>query len=192
MHLAGRMAFGEIQGREIVIVAFNVGAFLDAEAEVGKDRRDLVENLAERMNAAFGQRRIAHRQGDIEPFAGEARFQQGFMQFRLARRERFREPVFQTVEPRAHELALVGAHAAQRLHQLAHPALLAEGGDAHFFQHLFGHRIRDSRDEFRFEFVQISHWPPLACPYARISPDCGFRHRKCDTGDRPHLARAQP
>ena len=56
MHFAGRMAFGEIQRGEIVIVGLDVRAFGDGETHIGKDRGDLVNDLADRMNAAdFGQ-----------------------------------------------------------------------------------------------------------------------------------------
>ena len=52
VHLARRMAVGEIQRREIEIVGLDVGAFGDREAHVGEDRRDLVDHLADRMDAA--------------------------------------------------------------------------------------------------------------------------------------------
>ena len=57
VHLAGRMALGEVQRREIVIVGLDIRTFGDREAHVGEDRGDLVDDLADRMDtAALGRR----------------------------------------------------------------------------------------------------------------------------------------
>ena len=53
MHLPRRMALGEIQFGEIVIVGLDVGTFGDRKSHVGEDRVDLFEHLAERMDAAL-------------------------------------------------------------------------------------------------------------------------------------------
>ena len=69
VHLAGRMTFGEVQRGEIVIVGLDIRTFGDREAHVGEDRGDLVDDLADRMDAAALGRRGAHRQGDIDGLA---------------------------------------------------------------------------------------------------------------------------
>ena len=52
VHLARRMAFGEVELGEVEIVGLDVRPFGDREAHVGEDRRELVDHLADRMDAA--------------------------------------------------------------------------------------------------------------------------------------------
>ena len=52
VHLARRMAFGEIQLGEVVVVGLDVRTFGDREAHVGEDRGELVDHLADRVDAA--------------------------------------------------------------------------------------------------------------------------------------------
>jgi hypothetical protein len=63
VHLAGRMAVGKIERGEIVVVGLDIRTFGDGEAHVGEDRGDLVDDLADRVDAAALGRRRAHRQG---------------------------------------------------------------------------------------------------------------------------------
>ena len=44
------------------------GTFGDREAHIGEDLGDLVHHLADRMDAALGQRALAHRQRDVGAF----------------------------------------------------------------------------------------------------------------------------
>ena len=71
VHLARRMADREIERGEIVVVGLDVRPFGDREAEVGEDRGDLVDHLADRMDAAGLERRGAHRQRDVDGVGGE-------------------------------------------------------------------------------------------------------------------------
>ncbi len=49
------MAFGEVQRREIIVVALDVGPLLDREAHVGEDGDDFVPDLAQGMDTpCFG------------------------------------------------------------------------------------------------------------------------------------------
>ena len=66
VHLAGRMALGEVQRGEVVVVGLDVRPFGDREAHVGEDRGELVDHLADRMDAADLGRRLAHRQRDVD------------------------------------------------------------------------------------------------------------------------------
>ena len=52
VHLARRMARREVQRGEIVVVGLDVRPFGDREAHVGEDRGDLVDHLADRVDAA--------------------------------------------------------------------------------------------------------------------------------------------
>ena len=51
LHLPGGMIVLEVQHREIVCVGLDVGTFGDRKAHVGEDRRQLVDDLAHRMDA---------------------------------------------------------------------------------------------------------------------------------------------
>jgi hypothetical protein len=52
VHVARRMAFGEIQLVEVEIVGLDVRPFGDREAHVGEDGGELLDHLAHRMDAA--------------------------------------------------------------------------------------------------------------------------------------------
>ena len=82
VHLARRMASREIQRGEIVIVGLDVRPFGDGEAEIAEDRGDLVDDLADRVDAAALGRRLAHRQRDIDRLGGEPRGDRGVAQAR--------------------------------------------------------------------------------------------------------------
>ena len=59
VHLPRRMIGRDVQLGEIVVVEFDVRAFGDGEAEIGEDRRDLVEHLGDGMDRALRLGRAA-------------------------------------------------------------------------------------------------------------------------------------
>lgn len=73
VHFAGRMAFGEIQCREVVIVGLDVRTFGDREPHIREDGSNFIDDLADGMNATALGRRLTNRQADIHRF----RFQPG-------------------------------------------------------------------------------------------------------------------
>src|SRR5215475_1204254 len=50
VHLPCRMAIGEIEFGEVIVVGLDVGPLGDGEPHVGEDRGDLVHHLADRMD----------------------------------------------------------------------------------------------------------------------------------------------
>ena len=62
VHLPGRMALGEIQFCEVVVVGLDIGAFGDGESHIGEDRGEFVHHLAERMNPALFGGAFAQRE----------------------------------------------------------------------------------------------------------------------------------
>jgi hypothetical protein len=60
VHLAGRMAVGKVQRGEIVVVGLDIRTFGDGEAHVGEDGGDLVDDLADGVDAAALGRRRPH------------------------------------------------------------------------------------------------------------------------------------
>src|SRR5215471_21001190 len=71
VHLPRRMAFGEIELREVVIVGLDVGPLCDSEPHVCKDRRDLVHHLADWMDTADICWGLLRRQGHVDGFRPE-------------------------------------------------------------------------------------------------------------------------
>ena len=67
------MIFRKIELGEVVIVGLDVGTFGDGKAHIGEDRRQFVDHLGDRMDAADLGRRLAHRQRDVDGFGVEAR-----------------------------------------------------------------------------------------------------------------------
>ena len=89
VHVARRMILGEIELGEVVVVGLDVGTFGDGKAHVGEDRGELVDHLADRMDAADLGRRLAHRQRHVDAFGVEPRLERRALE-RLAARQRAR------------------------------------------------------------------------------------------------------
>ena len=134
MHLPRRMAFGEIQLGEIVVVGLDIGTFGDGKSHVGEDRGELVHHLAERMNPARFRRRLAQRQRDVDGLGCQPRVERRGFQDLAARGQRLRDLVLGEVDRRALRLAFVRRHLAERRQQRRDRALLAERRDAHGFE----------------------------------------------------------
>ena len=157
VHFARGMAGGEIQLGEIVIVGLNVRAFGDGKAHVGEDRGQLVHHLADGVNAPALNRAFAHRQGNVDGFGGEARFQRRVFQHVAPRAERFTHLVFQRVDRGAGGFAFVGRHFAKRRKQGRNRAFFAKRGQSYGFKRALVLRGGYGGKGFGFELVQIGH-----------------------------------
>ena len=157
VHLARRMADREIERGEIVVVGLDIRPFGDGEAEIGEDRGDLVDDLADRMDAAGLERRRADRQRDVDALGFEPADELGFLEARAAIGERLADAVLEPVQRRAHDLALLRRHAAEALHQLGDAALLAERGDAFGFERRLVGGRGDRRGDLGFERGDLGH-----------------------------------
>ena len=157
VHFARRMAGGEIQLGEIVVVALDVRPFGDGKAHVGEDGGEFVHHLADGMDAAGLGGRVAHGQRHVHALGGEPRFEGGFLQHRAARVERLADIVLERVDGGAGALALVGRHLAERRQQGGDRALLAERRDAHGLERRFVACGGDRGKGFGLERVQIGH-----------------------------------
>ena len=131
VHLPRRMAFGEIQLGEVVIVGFDVRTFGDRKSHVGEDRREFVHHLAERMNPALLGGRLAQRQRDVDGLGCQPRVECRGFQDIAARGQRLRHGVLGEIDRRTLGLAFVRRHLAERGQQRGDRTLLAEGADAH-------------------------------------------------------------
>jgi hypothetical protein len=117
----------KVQGGEIVPVVLDLRPGSDREAEVGEDLGELVENLADRMDAALKRRR--HRQGHVEPLARQPPLERFRLEHRPASRDRLGHALAQGVDSWPFDLPLLWRHAAERLQELGHRPLLAERRD---------------------------------------------------------------
>ena len=72
MHFPRRVANREIQLGEIEIIALDIRSFGDREAQIGENRGDLVDHLADRVDAPAQFRRLARRQRDVDALGGKA------------------------------------------------------------------------------------------------------------------------
>ena len=127
MHLARGMGRRDVEGGEIVEIVLDIRPLGDGESHLAEDGDDLVDGLAHRMDAALGLR--ARRQSDVDPLLGEARVQRGPGEVRLARVQGGGDRLLQGVEALAGLAPLLGAEAAEGLHELGDLALLAQGLD---------------------------------------------------------------
>ncbi len=157
VHLAGGMALGKIELGEVEVVGLDVGTFGDREAHVGEDRGELVDHLADGMDAADLGGRLAHRQGHVDRLGVEARLERGILQGVAARGERGVHGVLEAVDARPLLLALVGRHRSERLEQSRDRSALAERGDAHGFQCRLVIRGGDGREDLGLQGLKVGH-----------------------------------
>ena len=157
VHLAGRMAFREVQRREVVIVSLDVRTFGDGETHIREDGSDFVDDLTDGMNAAALCRRLADRQADVHRFGLETRGDGGIFQRVLAFADKVGNFGLELINGGAAGLALLRAHAAKRLQKLRNRALLAKRGDAHGFDGRFIGSGGDLRHQLRFQGIKFSH-----------------------------------
>ncbi len=71
MHLPRRVAFGEVERGEVVVVGLDVRPFGDGKPHIGEDGGDLVHHLADRVNASDRKRVGPGRQCDVDGFGGQ-------------------------------------------------------------------------------------------------------------------------
>ncbi len=157
VHLPRRMALWEIQLCKVVVVGLDVGTFGDGKAHVGKDSRQLIHHLAERMDAAGFRGRLAQRQRDVDGLGGQPCIERGRFQDIATRGQRLRNTVLGEVDGRALRLAFVGRHLAERRKQCRDRALLAEGRDPHRFKRGFVARGGDISEDLGFELSEVGH-----------------------------------
>ena len=94
------MILREIELGEVVIFGLDVGAFGDGESHVGEDRSQFVGHLGDRMHAADLERRLAHRQGDVDALGIEPRLKGRVLERFAALGKRGIDAVLQAVDQR--------------------------------------------------------------------------------------------
>ena len=171
VHLPGRMALGEIQLGEVVVVGLDVGTFRHRKAHVGEDGGKLVGHLADRMHAAGFGRRLAHRQRDVDGFAIESGVERAGAERVLGGGDGRADALLQSVDRRALHLALIRRHRAERLEQRRHRAALAERRHAHGFQPRFVLGRSDGREQLVFQLRDIGHGQGLGMASAAKADD---------------------
>ena len=173
VHLPRRVAFGEVERGEVQLVRLDVGPFGHREAEIGEDRGDLLDHLADRVDAAADLRRLAQGKRHVDALGGEPGVEGGFRQRLALGEDRALHPVAQAVDEGAALATLVGRHRTQRLEELRDAALLAEGRHAQGFEARLVPGPLDLPEEVAFESVEIHH----RCPYR--SSECCVRGCCC-------------
>ena len=155
VHLAGRMAFRNVQGGEIVEIVLDIGTLGDLEPHLAENGDDLVDGLAHRMDASFDLR--AGRQADIEALAREPGIERRLAQHGFAGLDRCGKHILELVQALARLAPGRRIECRQPLHQKGDFALLAQGLDADLLEGV-GRLSRLSRRDPLFpHLVQILH-----------------------------------
>ena len=102
----------------------------------------------------------ANRQSDIDALEGEPRIESFFLEMRFAGGNCLCHPVAQRVEERTVRFALIRAHAAQGLQQVADRTFFAERGDAYGFQRRFIGRVCNGVQDLTLESLNVAHGIP--------------------------------
>ena len=163
VHLAGRMALGEVERREIEVVGLDVRPLGHGEAHIGEDRRQLLDHLADRVEPAAGLGRLGHGQRHVDALGCEPRFEGCFRERVLLGRDRALHLVAQAVDERAALFPLLRRHGAEGLQEVGDGALLAERRDAHGFQGRFVAGGIDLGEQVTFELIEIGHRSLARC-----------------------------
>ncbi|MCY1236890.1 hypothetical protein D9M72_495650 [compost metagenome] len=158
MHFARRMAFREVQRREIVIIGFDIRTFGDRETHIRKDRGDFIDNLRNRVNAAARCSAFTNRQSHVDLFALKARGNRLLAQLCFALSQCFGDAVLQTIDRRSLRLTLFWRHGTQRLQLLRDSTLFAKCCDAHRFNRLLIAGSDDFAKNSLFELFKIAHF----------------------------------
>ena len=161
VHLPRRMTLGEIQFCEVVVVGLDIGTFGDRKSHVGEDRVDLLEDLAQRMDAAGFRGRFAQRQRDVDGLGGEPGIERRRLENVAALGKRLRDLVLGEIDCGALRLAFVRRHFAEGREQCGDRALLAERCDAHGFEGCFIAGGGDLAEDLGFEVREIGHGNPF-------------------------------
>jgi hypothetical protein len=107
VHFPRRMALGEIQLCEVVVVGLDIGTLGDGKAQVGENGRQFVHHLAERMNAALFGGRLPQRQRDVDGLGCQPCIESGRFQDVAARGEREADLVLGEIDRSTLRLAFV-------------------------------------------------------------------------------------
>ena len=166
VHLPRRVADGEIEGGEIVVVGLDVRPLGDLEAHVGEDRGDLVDHLGDRVDAAGLERRGPERQRDVDPLRFEPGGEFGRLEHGAPRGDRLRDAVPEAVQRRPHHLPLLGRHRAEALEEVGDGAFLAERADALGLERRLVGGRRDAGGEVVSPAPRCRSWPWCSCVHA--------------------------
>ena len=102
------MTLGEIELGKVVVVSLDIRPLGHRKSHIGEDRRQLVDHLTDRMDAADLGSRLARRQGDVDDFRVEALIERKVFQRLLALGDRSADAVLEAVDEGAVLLALGG------------------------------------------------------------------------------------
>ena len=115
-------------------IVFDMRPFGNSEAHFAEYRRQLLDRLADRVQAPNLGR--ARRQGDIDLLRSQLGFQRIGLEPRQARLQRLSNGILHSVEGLAGGLALLRRQAAEVLHQAGNLTLLTERTHPHALQRL--------------------------------------------------------
>ena len=135
--LARGVMLGDVEGREIVPVALDVGAVDDRKTHRAEDRGQLLDGAVDGVDGALpgtGRGMRARWQRHVDALGREPGVQGRRLQHRTASVERAFHGGLQRIDGRTALLARGGVHAAQRLEQRGDAARLAQRRDAHGVQ----------------------------------------------------------
>ena len=155
MLLPGGVFGRNVQRVKVVPVRFDLRPFGHRKAHVGKDRRQFLHHLRNRVDGAAWAG--AGGQGDIEPFAAQAGIKGSIAKGGFPGTQGGVNLIAQHVQHGAGGAALVRVHLAKRGHQGRNLALFAKGGQAHLFQCGFVCGSGHSGEVFAFRCVQPVH-----------------------------------
>src|ERR1700744_4798848 len=86
LHLARRMVWRDIEGGEVLEVVLDIRTFGDAETHLAENGDDLIDSLADRVQATFALG--AWRQRQVDRFEGQPSVQGGLFEIALASTDR--------------------------------------------------------------------------------------------------------
>src|SRR5258708_18902257 len=117
----------DVERSEVVEILLDMWALGDGEPHLAEDCDDLVDRLADRMDAAGCGRR--YREGYVGTLHGEALVERGFAECSLTILKALADFISQRIELRADLAPLVGPDLAEAAHQTRYRPVAAEQVD---------------------------------------------------------------
>ena len=114
----------DVERGEVMEIVLDMRPFGNGEAHLAEDRDQLVDRLADRMDAAVVLG--LHRQGDVDAFLRQPPIERRALVLLLGFAERGLDHALELVERGAARLALVGSERAERLEQAGELAVATE------------------------------------------------------------------
>ena len=147
------MIRGNVQGSEVVVVGFHLGAFLHLISQAAEQINDLLGGGDQGVTVPHGGSLGGRRH--IQGFSGDARLHGGLLHRLQTVTQQRLHLGLEHIRPLSHQGTLVAGQLAHRTEHTGEPALLAEQTDTQLLERLSIRSCRNGFGGFSFQRVEL-------------------------------------